>query len=139
MIHEGHLIYYGPAKFAKAYFESLGFEPIPRETTPDFLVSCCDSKAQNVRAGVDKRSVPLTAEDLAKRFKDSEAGRLNLQDVESYEKEYITPERRKRFWESSLAEKGAHVSKKSSYEISYFVSAFIYTPSTKLKTAVRCK
>lgn len=42
VIHSGHLVYYGPAAEARAYFEEMGYEPKQRQTTSDYLVSVTD-------------------------------------------------------------------------------------------------
>lgn len=39
LIYEGRMAYFGPASSARQYFIDLGFEPVPRQTTSDFLVS----------------------------------------------------------------------------------------------------
>ena len=39
VLYEGREIYYGPASTAKAYFETMGWYCMPRQTTGDFLTS----------------------------------------------------------------------------------------------------
>lgn len=39
VIYEGRMAYYGRADRAKQYFIDLGFEPMARQTTADFLVT----------------------------------------------------------------------------------------------------
>ena len=39
VIYEGKMAYFGPAKQARQYFISLGYEPANRQTTADFLVA----------------------------------------------------------------------------------------------------
>ena len=39
VIGEGRMYYYGRADAARAYFEAMGYMPVPRQTTADFLVS----------------------------------------------------------------------------------------------------
>ena len=39
VIYEGRMAYFGRANEARQYFIDLGFEPAPRQTTPDFLVA----------------------------------------------------------------------------------------------------
>ena len=38
----GRMIYFGPASEARAYFETMGFQPKNRQTTADFLTSITD-------------------------------------------------------------------------------------------------
>ena len=39
VIYEGRMAYFGPADQARQYFIDLGFEPVQRQTTSDFLVA----------------------------------------------------------------------------------------------------
>ena len=39
VIYEGKMAYFGPADRARQHFIDLGYEPAPRQTTPDFLVA----------------------------------------------------------------------------------------------------
>lgn len=43
LLHEGHLIYFGPISEAEAYANSLGFQRPPYRSLPDFLSSLADS------------------------------------------------------------------------------------------------
>lgn len=44
VIDQGRQVFLGPANEARAYFESLGFLPKPRQTTPDYLTGCTVSE-----------------------------------------------------------------------------------------------
>jgi len=39
VLYEGQMVYFGPAHLARQYFIDIGFQPAPRQTTSDFLVS----------------------------------------------------------------------------------------------------
>ena len=118
MIDKGQMVYFGRADQAKAYFTGLGFATVPRQTTPDFLVSVTTDQ-RKFRDGVDERSVPKTAVELADAFRKSELGRRNVEDVERYKREFVSPERRDKFTADARAEKAKHVRAKSSFVVGY--------------------
>ena len=62
VLYQGHQIYFGPASQAKAYFERLGFECPPRQTTPDFLTSMTFPSERIPRPGC---TPPRTPEEFA--------------------------------------------------------------------------
>ena len=49
VIDEGRMVYQGPAKAAKKYFEGLGYLCPERQTTADFLTSCTDPTERRFR------------------------------------------------------------------------------------------
>ncbi|KAL2131391.1 hypothetical protein VTI74DRAFT_5147 [Chaetomium olivicolor] len=84
VIDEGRMLYQGPAREARKYFENLGFYAGPRQTTPDFLTSICDPTSRQFRPGFEDRC-PKTAEELEKAFRSSAAYQRLLADVEDFE------------------------------------------------------
>jgi ATP-binding cassette, subfamily G (WHITE), member 2, SNQ2 len=119
VIYEGRMVYFGPANRARQYFIDMGYEPANRQTTPDFLVAVTDPNGRIVRSGVDPASIPRTAEEFAAYFLASDMGKLNRQDMESYELEHVgKPERVEQFKQSYRAEHARHTNKKSPYTIS---------------------
>ncbi|KAF8638207.1 hypothetical protein AX16_010553 [Volvariella volvacea WC 439] len=103
VIYEGRMAYFGPADQAKQYFIDMGYEPANRQTTPDFLVAVTDPNARIPRAGV--LSAPRTAEEFEDYFKRSGAGKINREDIESYEADFVgKPERAAAYIESVRAE-----------------------------------
>lgn len=84
VIDQGRMLYQGPAKEARKYFEDLGFYAPPRQTTPDFLTSICDVTSRQFREGWEARC-PKTAEELEKAFRESTAYQKLLADVRDFE------------------------------------------------------
>ncbi|TDZ32326.1 Brefeldin A resistance protein [Colletotrichum spinosum] len=84
LIDGGKCLYYGPAEAAKQYFIDLGFECPDRWTTADFLTSVTDEHERHVRDGWDNR-IPRTPEAFDKAYRNSDAYRKNIQDVEDFE------------------------------------------------------
>ena len=42
VLYDGHQVYYGPANKAKKYFEDMGWECPPRQSTAEFLTAITD-------------------------------------------------------------------------------------------------
>ncbi|KAK4247621.1 ABC-2 type transporter-domain-containing protein [Corynascus novoguineensis] len=84
VIDEGRMLYQGPAKEARKYFEDLGFYAPPRQTTPDFLTSICDPNSRQFRDGWEARC-PKTAQELERAFRESPAYQRLLDDVRDFE------------------------------------------------------
>lgn len=40
IIDQGRQVFYGPPSEARAYFEGLGYKPLPRQSTADYLTGC---------------------------------------------------------------------------------------------------
>lgn len=76
IINSGRCIYYGPMGSAKAYFENLGFACPQMMSTTDFLNSMsADSKARQLREGVEPWNVPQSPEEFAQAFQQSQCGK----------------------------------------------------------------
>lgn len=80
LIYEGKMIYFGPRDAAFDYFYNLGYEPQPRQTTPDFLCSITDPLARIERKDFDG-SRPKTASEFAQAWQESELGKRNIKQV----------------------------------------------------------
>ncbi|KAJ1548655.1 hypothetical protein HK405_001095 [Cladochytrium tenue] len=70
ILEDGFCVYFGPASQAVAYFESLGFTKLPRETVPDFLTTCASSGTHS-------------AADLHARFASSSTAAACLRDADA--------------------------------------------------------
>ena len=119
VIHTGRLIYFGPVKQAKDYFISMGYQPAPRQTTPDFLVSVTDVHARQLRDKIDPKSVPRTADEMAAFFNESKMGKENYEALQAYNKSLNTDEKAAAVKESARSEKAGRASAKSPWNISY--------------------
>ncbi|KAI6145202.1 ABC-2 type transporter-domain-containing protein [Pisolithus tinctorius] len=118
VIHEGRMVYFGPAKDAKQYFIDMGYEPFNRQTTADFLVGVTDPNTRKVREGFNGVP-PKTAEEMAAYFKSSEFGERNRSDMESYYATYVNkPELREAYAVNARAEHARHAPDDKPYVIS---------------------
>lgn len=86
MIAEGRCIFFGPRERAKAYFQELGFECPPRQTTADFLTSITDPHSRVIKKGFEN-TVPKTAEAAEQCFRDSREAKSNYESIASFESE----------------------------------------------------
>ncbi|KAK0449820.1 pleiotropic drug resistance ABC transporter [Desarmillaria tabescens] len=121
VIYEGKMAYFGPACAARQYFIDLGYNPVNRQTTADFLAAVTDPMARLPRS--DVLSIPRTAEDFARHFKQSQLGQENLADIAAYEGEIEAEEKSSTFKESVREEHAAASRKKSPYTISITMQA----------------
>ncbi|KAK7450717.1 hypothetical protein CaCOL14_007078 [Colletotrichum acutatum] len=84
LIDKGKCLYFGPSESAKQYFIDLGFKCPDRWTTADFLTSVTDEHERHIRDGYESR-IPRTPEEFDWAYKNSDAYRRNIQDVEEFE------------------------------------------------------
>lgn len=120
LIESGRMIYQGPAKDAKAYFQDLGYYCPDRQTTPDFLTSIGSPEERRFQPGKEA-SAPKTPEELEEAFRKSPHYRALLTDVEGYESrlQQSGHEATKEFKGSVQASKSKRVSENSNYTISF--------------------
>src|SRR5690606_1904346 len=84
VIDGGRQVFFGPASAARGYFESLGYLPKPRQTTPDYLTGCTDPYEREFQEGRSEKDVPSTPESLAKAFTESSFAKDLTQEMQSY-------------------------------------------------------
>lgn len=120
VIDEGRMVFAGRANEAKRYFQDLGYYCPDRQTTPDFLTACTDPTERRFRKDFDG-PIPKGPVELEKAFRESDAYKKVLKDVEDYEralKESDYADARQ-FKESVQETKSKTVSKNSSYTVSF--------------------
>jgi ATP-binding cassette, subfamily G (WHITE), member 2, SNQ2 len=85
VIYDGRMAYFGPGKdVVKTYLEKMGYVPANRQTTADFIVAATDPNARIQKKGWNGPPPPKTAEEFAAYFLQSEFGRRNKDDINSY-------------------------------------------------------
>ncbi|KAG8789944.1 hypothetical protein FRC12_013096 [Ceratobasidium sp. 428] len=115
VIYSGKQIYFGPADRARQYFVDMGWQPVERQTTADFLVAITDPIARAPRLGWENR-VPRTAEEFAKRWIESAEGRANHANAEHFmqaPKDHLA-----HYKESARAERATTMNRDSAYTVS---------------------
>lgn len=121
VIDEGRMVYQGPAKSAKKYFEDLGYFCPDRQTTADFLTACTVTTERRFREDFEG-PIPKGAVELEKAFRESPAYQEVLQDVDAYEKMLQDTQHAdaKQFKQTVGETKSKHVSQRSNYTVSFF-------------------
>jgi ATP-binding cassette, subfamily G (WHITE), member 2, SNQ2 len=85
IIYDGRMAYFGPGRdVVKSYLEKMGYVPANRQTTADFIVAVTDPNARIQKEGWNGPPPPKTAEEFAAYFLQSEFGRRNKDDINSY-------------------------------------------------------
>lgn len=84
LIDEGRMLFQGPAREAKKYFEELGYECAEMQTTSDFLTSITVPERRRFRPGWEHRA-PKGPVELEEAFRHSAAYRRIEADVQNYE------------------------------------------------------
>lgn len=109
------MAYFGPANEARQYFIDLGFEPEPRQTTADFLVSITDPKARTCH----NLAAPRTASEFATYFSNSPLGKANKEEIARYRSEVVQDqEKRNAYIRSAVAEHAKTTRRSSPYLLS---------------------
>ncbi|WFD00124.1 hypothetical protein MYAM1_002870 [Malassezia yamatoensis] len=83
VLNQGRMAYFGPLMYAVDHFRSIGFEPLDRQTTADFLVACTDYRGQNINPNF-RGPVARLPHEQAEAFRESRIGRANRAEVENY-------------------------------------------------------
>ena len=118
VIYEGKMVYFGPASQARQYFIDMGYEPVNRQTTADFLVAVTDPHGRMVRPGFENRA-PRTAAEFAAYYNKSEFAQYNREDIASYKRECVgNSQRASAYKDSARAEHAKAAPVKSPYIIS---------------------
>jgi len=152
VIHEGKQIYFGPTSKARAYFENLGYEPKPRQTTPDYLTGCTDEFERDIAKGQDPEKVPQTAEAMAAAYKSSPIQQDVLAEIKAYKEEVAADSHaRDEFMAAVVEDKRKHTPHKSVYSIPFYRQVFAlqkrqfqlkiqdwFTLATALTTQIVC-
>lgn len=87
LLYDGYQIFFGKASVARQFFIDMGFEPRPRQSTPDFLTSLSSPHERVARKGMEDK-VPRTAAEFEQRFKQSKYYQELLQEIDQFDQEY---------------------------------------------------
>ncbi|KAG7452088.1 uncharacterized protein BT62DRAFT_882231 [Guyanagaster necrorhizus] len=118
VLDQGRQVFFGPPAEARAYFEGLGYKPLPRQSTPDYLTGCTDPNERQFATGRSARDVPSTPEALEAAFRSSIYGQALDESLWKY-KLYQETEKadQEAFRTAVMADKKKGVSKKSPYTL----------------------
>lgn len=83
LLYQGRMIFFGPVLRAKPYFESLGFEHLHRQTTPEFLTAITSPNERRIRPDYTG-PLYLDPDSLSAAFKSSDVYAELLEDIAHY-------------------------------------------------------
>ena len=121
VLNKGRQVYFGPPSEARAYFESLGFKSLPRQSTADYLTGCTDPNERQFAPGRSAADVPCTPEAMESAWKTSPMYRGVQDQLVKYKNDQATEKHDQEvFREAVRADKKRGVSKKSPYTVSFW-------------------
>ncbi|GEQ67986.1 hypothetical protein JCM33374_g1652 [Metschnikowia sp. JCM 33374] len=104
VLYNGKQVYFGPIHEAKAYFQKMGYECPPRQTTAEFLTAVTDPAGRFPYKGMEHK-VPHTAEEFRDYWKSSPEYTRLQQEIKEYNQQFSTEEKKQMLLESIQQEK----------------------------------
>ena len=124
VIDQGRQVYFGPAKEARSYFEGLGFNPRPRQTTPDYVTGCTDDFEREYAPGRSPENAPHSPETLLEAFKKSKYQKELEAEMADY-KAGLEQEREKHDdFQVAVKESKRMSSSKSAYQVGFHLQVW---------------
>ncbi|KAK3679890.1 ATP-binding cassette transporter snq2 [Recurvomyces mirabilis] len=121
VIDDGRQVFFGPAQEARAYFESLGFLPKPRQTTPDYLTGCTDRFEREYQDGRNETNAPSSPDGLAEAFEKSSYAAKLEDEMTSYRAEVRSEQEIFDDFRTAVIQGKRHAGKKSVYSIPFYL------------------
>ncbi|KAI0673639.1 ABC-2 type transporter-domain-containing protein [Trametes maxima] len=120
VLDKGRQVYFGPPSEARAYFEGLGYKPLPRQSTPDYLTGCTDPNERQFAPGRSEADVPSTPEQLEEAFLQSRfAGDMQASLAKYKHTMEIDKSEQEMFRKAVIEDKKRGVSKRSPYTLGF--------------------
>jgi len=118
VLDQGRTVYFGPPNQARAYFEQLGYRPLPRQSTADYLTGCTDPNERQFAPGRSEKDVPSTPEALETAFRSSDLAHDLADQLEKYKLRMEAERTDQEVFRAAVAEdKKKGVSLKSPYTL----------------------
>ncbi|KAI9741562.1 MAG: hypothetical protein M1818_004368 [Claussenomyces sp. TS43310] len=125
VIDSGRQVYFGPAKEARRYFESLGFKQKPRQTTPDFLTGCTDDFERDYEQGRSAENAPHSPETLEKAFNESTIAKSLTDDMITYSQELAKEKQTHHDFQLAVHDSKRRGASKSVYSIPFYLQIWV--------------
>lgn len=120
VLDKGRQIYLGPPSQARSYFEELGFKPLARQTTADYLTGCTDPNERQLDPRRSVSDVPSTPEALEQAFRGSRLAADLRNELEEYKTLMEDKEAdQEAFKRAVLLDKQSGASKEGPYTLGY--------------------
>ena len=124
VIDHGRQVFFGPAKEARSYFESLGFLEKPRQTTPDYLTGCTDPFEREYKDGRDSSNAPSSPDDLVTAFEKSKYAAQLDEDMAKYRQVVSEEQQVYEDFKEAVLQGKRHAPKKSVYSIPFHLQVW---------------
>jgi ATP-binding cassette subfamily G (WHITE) protein 2 (SNQ2) len=120
ILDNGRQVYYGSPQEARTYFENLGFNSLPRQSTADYLTGCTDPHERQFAPGRSARDTPSSPEALENAYLSSPTSR-DVQDALLKYKQRMETDKddQEAFRAAVAADKKKGVSRKSPYTLGF--------------------
>ncbi|TFK26768.1 ABC-transporter [Coprinopsis marcescibilis] len=120
LIDGGRQVFYGSPSEARAYFEGLGYNPLPRQTTADYLTGCTDPNERQFAPGRSSNDTPSTPADLETSYLQSRFG-VETNKAAQEHKRFMESEKsdQEAFRAAVAADKKRGVSSRSPYTLGF--------------------
>ncbi|RAH67553.1 uncharacterized protein BO66DRAFT_403745 [Aspergillus aculeatinus CBS 121060] len=89
LLYEGRAIYFGPASQARKYFHDMGFLPLHRQSTPEFLLGVTSPNERRIDPRCSN-SLSADPDSLAKTYRSSEIYRHVVDEIAHYKAHVCT-------------------------------------------------
>ncbi|KAF8807904.1 hypothetical protein BYT27DRAFT_7189991 [Phlegmacium glaucopus] len=120
VLNQGRQVFYGPPSKARVYFEGLGYNPLPRQSTADYLTGCTDPNERQYAPGRSAQDTPSTPEMMEEAYLDSKFARDNAAELEKYKLLMETEKTDQEAFRAAVAaDKKKGVSKSSPYTLGF--------------------
>jgi ATP-binding cassette subfamily G (WHITE) protein 2 (SNQ2) len=120
VLDKGRQVYFGPTSEARAYFENLGYRPLPRQSTPDYLTGCTDPNERQFADGRSERDTPSSPEGLENAFHGSSTHPKLQRSLGEFKHRMETEkEDQEAFRAAVVADKKRGISRKSPYTLGF--------------------
>ncbi|KAJ7597296.1 ABC-2 type transporter-domain-containing protein [Mycena floridula] len=128
VLDEGRQVYFGPPSEARAYFEQLGYKPLPRQSTADYLTGCTDPNERQFAPGRSSADVPCTPDAMEQAYLSSTTCRSVEDSLEKYKLLMETDKTdQEAFRAAVINDKKKGVSKKSPYTLGFLRQVWALT------------
>lgn len=118
VLYEGREIFFGRADHAKAYFERMGWNCPPRQTTGDFLTSITNPAERQAMEGYEQK-LPRTPDEFEAYWKQSQEYADLQREIVDYEQEFPvgSPGELQAFRDHKHDQQAKHTRPKSPYVV----------------------
>ncbi|ODV86674.1 hypothetical protein CANARDRAFT_6250 [[Candida] arabinofermentans NRRL YB-2248] len=120
VLYEGYQIYFGSSTTAKAYFENMGYECPPRQTTADFLTSITSPAERVAKAGFENK-VPRTPKEFSDYWRASPEFVELQEEITSYIESNEKMNSKDEYHNAHVARQADHARPGSPYTLSYWM------------------